>query len=95
VKQAGVCRNCREPSVRSRACRRWWRGLASNLGENHFISLEYYADFGKIGEFLPLPQQYHDLYAVTHFKAAWCSGVNALRLAEEIDFNGVQLGQEN
>ena len=42
--------------------------LARNLGEDRFIGLEYYAFFGKIGDFLPVQQQYHDLYAVTDFK---------------------------
>jgi hypothetical protein len=42
--------------------------LARNLGEDRFIGLEYYAFFGKIVDFLPLQQQYHDLYAVTDFK---------------------------
>ena len=28
--------------------------LARNLGEDRFIGLEYYSDFGKIGDFLPL-----------------------------------------
>jgi hypothetical protein len=42
--------------------------LARNLGEDRFIGLEYYAFFGKMGDFLPLQQQYHDLYAVTDFK---------------------------
>jgi len=42
--------------------------LARNLGEDRFIGLEYYADFGRIGGFLPLPQQSQQLYAVTDFK---------------------------
>lgn len=42
--------------------------LARNLGEGHFIGLEYYADFGKIGSFLPLQQQNQQLFAVTDFK---------------------------
>jgi len=42
--------------------------LARNLGEDRFIGLEYYADFGKIGDFLPLREQYQELYAVTDFK---------------------------
>jgi len=42
--------------------------LARNLGENRFIGLEYYADFGKIGSFLPLQQQNQQLFAVTDFK---------------------------
>jgi hypothetical protein len=35
---------------------------------SRFIGLEYYSDFGKIGNFLPLPQQSQQLYAVTDFK---------------------------
>ena len=42
--------------------------LARNLGEDRFIGLEYYSDFGKIGHFLPLQQQSQQLYAVTDFK---------------------------
>ena len=42
--------------------------LARNLGEERFIGLEYYVDFGRIGDFLPLRQQYQELYAVTDFK---------------------------
>lgn len=42
--------------------------LAHNLGDDRFIGLEYYADFGKIGSFLPLQQQSQQLFAVTDFK---------------------------
>ena len=42
--------------------------LARNLGQDRFIGLEYYADFGRIGDFLPLREQYQELYAVTNFK---------------------------
>jgi hypothetical protein len=42
--------------------------LARNLGEDRFIGLEYYADYGKIGSFLPLQQQNQQLFAVTDFK---------------------------
>ncbi len=42
--------------------------LARNLGQDRFIGLEYYADFGRIGYFLPLQEQYQALYAVTDFK---------------------------
>ena len=42
--------------------------LARNLGEDRFIGLEYYSDYGKIGNILPLPQQSQQLYAVTDFK---------------------------
>ena len=42
--------------------------LARNLGEDRFIGLEYYGDFGKIGDFLPLREQNQQLYAVTDFK---------------------------
>jgi hypothetical protein len=42
--------------------------LARNLGQDRFVGLEYYADFGKIGDFLPLKEQSHQLFAVTDFK---------------------------
>ena len=42
--------------------------LARNLGEDRFIGLEYYSDYGKIGNILPLPQQSQQLYAVADFK---------------------------
>ena len=42
--------------------------LARNLGEDRFVGLEYYADYGKIGDFLPLRQQSQQLFAVTDFK---------------------------
>jgi hypothetical protein len=42
--------------------------LARNLGQDRFIGLEYYSDYGKIGNILPLPQQSQQLYAVTDFK---------------------------
>jgi hypothetical protein len=42
--------------------------LARNLGQDRFIGVEYYADFGKIGDFLPLQEQSHQLFAVTDFK---------------------------
>ncbi len=42
--------------------------LARNLGEDRYIGIEYYADFGKIGDFLPAEQQSQQLFAVTDFK---------------------------
>ncbi len=42
--------------------------LARNLGEDRYVGLEYYADFGKIGSFLPLQQQSQQLFVVTDFK---------------------------
>jgi len=42
--------------------------LARNLGGDRFVGFEYYADFGKIGDFLPLREQSQELYAVTDFK---------------------------
>jgi hypothetical protein len=42
--------------------------LARNLGDDRFVGLEYYGDFGKIGSFLPLQQQNQQLFAVTDFK---------------------------
>jgi hypothetical protein len=43
--------------------------LARNLGEERFIGLEYYGDYGKIGDFLPLSKQSQQLFAVADFKA--------------------------
>jgi hypothetical protein len=42
--------------------------LARNLGQERFIGVEYYADFGKIGDFLPLQEQSHQVFAVLDFK---------------------------
>ncbi|WP_245302365.1 hypothetical protein [Bradyrhizobium sp. LTSP885] len=42
--------------------------VARRLKDNVFVGLEYYADFGKIGDFSPLAQQQHTLFAVTDFK---------------------------
>jgi hypothetical protein len=42
--------------------------LARNLGNDVFVGAEYYADVGQIGNFLPLQEQQHTLYAVTDFK---------------------------
>jgi hypothetical protein len=42
--------------------------LARNLGEDRFIGVEYYSDLGKIGNFLPLSQQSHQIFAVTDFR---------------------------
>ena len=42
--------------------------LARNLGDDRFIGLEYYSDYGKVGNILPLQQQYQELYTVTDFK---------------------------
>jgi hypothetical protein len=42
--------------------------LARNLGHDLFVGLEYYADFGRIGDFARLADQQHTLFAVTDFK---------------------------
>jgi hypothetical protein len=42
--------------------------LARNLGEDRFVGIEYYADLGQIGKFLPLSQQSHQIFAVTDFR---------------------------
>ena len=42
--------------------------LARNLGEDRFIGIEYYADFGPIGNFLPVSEQSQQIFAVTDFK---------------------------
>jgi len=44
--------------------------IARNLGEDRFIGLEYYSDFGQIGNFLPPSQQSHQLFVVTDFKVS-------------------------
>jgi hypothetical protein len=44
--------------------------LAKNLGHDRYIGLEYYADYGKIGDFLPLGEQSQQLFAVTDFKVS-------------------------
>jgi hypothetical protein len=42
--------------------------LARKLGPDLFVGLEYYADFGEIGNFARLTDQQHTLFAVTDFK---------------------------
>lgn len=42
--------------------------VARKLGSDLFVGLEYYADFGQIGNFARLPDQQHTLFAVTDFK---------------------------
>ena len=42
--------------------------LARNLGHDLFVGLEYYADFGKVGDFPKFADQQHTLFAVTDFK---------------------------
>jgi hypothetical protein len=42
--------------------------LARNLGDDRFVGVEYYSDFGQIGNFLPLNEQRHQIFAVTDFK---------------------------
>jgi hypothetical protein len=42
--------------------------LARKLGPDLFVGLEYYADFGQIGDFGKLDDQQHTLFAVTDFK---------------------------
>jgi hypothetical protein len=42
--------------------------VARNLGHDLFVGLEYYADFGRIGDFARLSDQQHTLFAVTDFK---------------------------
>jgi hypothetical protein len=42
--------------------------VARNLGHDLFVGLEYYADFGQIGNFAKLADQQHTLFAVTDFK---------------------------
>jgi hypothetical protein len=42
--------------------------LAHKLDTDLFVGFEYYADFGKIGSFLPFEEQSHQIFAVTDFK---------------------------
>jgi len=42
--------------------------VAHKLGQDTWVGLEYYADFGKIGDFPRLADQQHTLFAVTDFK---------------------------
>jgi hypothetical protein len=44
--------------------------LARNLGNDWYLGLEYYGDYGKIGDFLPLQRQSQQLFAVTDFKVS-------------------------
>src|SRR5258708_24995033 len=43
--------------------------VAPKLAPDAFVGLEYYADFGEIGNFSRLADQQHTLFAVTDFKA--------------------------
>jgi hypothetical protein len=43
--------------------------LARKFGPDLYAGFEYYADFGKIGDFYKLADQQHTLFAVTDFKA--------------------------
>jgi len=58
--------------------------LARNLGNDWYVGVEYYGDFGKIGDFLPLQQQSQQLFAVTDFKA----GVVDVELGVGYGFTG-------
>lgn len=58
--------------------------LARNLGNDWYAGLEYYGDFGKIGDFLPPQQQSQQLFAVTDFKA----GVVDVELGVGYGFTG-------
>jgi hypothetical protein len=42
--------------------------VARKVGTDLFVGLEYYADFGQIGNFAGLADQQHTLFAVTDFK---------------------------
>ena len=42
--------------------------LARKLDKDLYVGLEYYANFGEIGNFLPTADQQHTLFAVTDFK---------------------------
>jgi hypothetical protein len=42
--------------------------LARKFGDDLYAGFEYYADFGKIGDFKAVDEQQHTLFAVTDFK---------------------------
>jgi hypothetical protein len=42
--------------------------LADKFPQDVVLGFEYYGDFGQIGNFLPLDQQMHSVFAVTDFK---------------------------
>jgi hypothetical protein len=42
--------------------------VARKLGQDLFVGLEYYSDFGEIGNFARLADQQHTIFAVTDFK---------------------------
>jgi hypothetical protein len=42
--------------------------VAKKFGQDLAAGFEYYSDFGKIGDFSPLSEQRHTLFAVTDFK---------------------------
>ena len=44
--------------------------FARKLGQDFAIGVEYYADIGPIGSFLPLKEQGHNIYGVVDFKVA-------------------------
>ena len=46
--------------------------LARNLGQDRFIGLEYYADYGRIGNFLPLQQQKSAIVRRHRFQGEYC-----------------------
>jgi len=58
--------------------------LARNLGNDWYVGLEYYGDFGKIGDLLPLEEKSQQLFAVTDFKA----GVVDVELGVGYGFTG-------
>jgi hypothetical protein len=44
--------------------------LAYKLGEDFFAGAEHYSDFGRIGDFLPLSEQQHNLFGSSILKSA-------------------------
>jgi hypothetical protein len=56
--------------------------LARNLGQDRYVGLEYYADLGKIGDFLPLSEQSHQLFRGHRFQGrhSRCRARRGLRL---------------
>jgi hypothetical protein len=70
--------------------------LARNLGEDRFIGLEYYADFGKIGSFLPLQHvliflKFQDRFASPNLRE---KGFGVEPLADELPHRSLHCSDE-
>jgi hypothetical protein len=51
--------------------------VARKFGPDLYAGFEYYVDFGKIGDFKPLPEQLHTLFAVTDSSSVSSTWISA------------------